>query len=83
MRNYNKIFFRSMLNKPAEWLEVGDGKRTFSARSSWRTINPTNDELFVDWWHPRWRISGLYGDGHVSRVNALTADSISTDPTDY
>ena len=83
-RNSDQPFRRSILNKPSEWLEMTDGNASLhSSLRTWQTISPVEATKRLNWWHPRETVSGLYGDGSVKTVNAISGPTISVEPEDY
>ena len=77
-------FRRESLNEPSKWLEMTDGGANLSGGvADWRKISLADANKRIDWWHNRSTVSGLYGDGHVKPVNALTGGSISCRPENY
>ena len=80
----SKVFRRTLLDHPTEWLEMTDGNANLhSASRTWEKIAPGAASGRLNWWHPRDTVSGLYGDGSVKTVNAVSGPTISVEPEDY
>ncbi|MCM8536190.1 MAG: hypothetical protein NE334_09665 [Lentisphaeraceae bacterium] len=76
------LYLSAVSRETSKWVMAGDGRTLPSAGSTWKRANPLNTGqwMLIDWYHPNTKINFLFGDGHVSAVNAFISDSYYVSP---
>lgn len=74
-RYLGKTFRVSYLQNPAEIFQLVDGNFIVSGGGfNMGKVSPLANNPRIDWYHPKQRVSVLFGDGHVGSVDALQGE---------
>ncbi|MCM8531051.1 MAG: DUF1559 domain-containing protein [Lentisphaeraceae bacterium] len=76
------VYLSAIEVESSEWVMAGDGRTLPSAGTTWKRANPLNTGQWslIDCYHPNTKVNFLFGDGHVSPINAFISDTFRTNP---